>query len=100
MAARALDWTRSRSSAVSTPEAYRPSGADCVLWRARLIIGPRTKEGGLVGAPDALDTRRTESIADRLFTAAGQAMDTFCVYLGDRLDLYGTFARLGSLTSA
>ena len=53
-----------------------------------------------MGAPDELDTSRTESFADGLFAAAGQAMETFCVYLGDRLDLYRTFARLGSLSSA
>ncbi|MGH2759080.1 MAG: hypothetical protein ACRDKJ_05885 [Actinomycetota bacterium] len=41
---------------------------------------------------DQLDTQRAEAFAGRLFEAAGGAMDTFCVYLGDRLGLYRSLA--------
>jgi SAM-dependent methyltransferase len=47
-----------------------------------------------------LDAQRAETFAERLFGAAGQAMDTFCVYLGDRLGLYRALAGQEPMTSS
>jgi 2-polyprenyl-3-methyl-5-hydroxy-6-metoxy-1,4-benzoquinol methylase len=45
------------------------------------------------------DARRDE-LVERLFAGALGAMDLLCVYLGDRLGLYGALARVGPSTSA
>jgi len=39
-----------------------------------------------------------DAFADRLFDAAVDAMDVFCVYLGDRLGLYSVLARGDAMT--
>ena len=39
-----------------------------------------------------------DAFVDRLFDAAVDAMDVFCVYLGDRLGLYSVLARSDSMT--
>ena len=44
------------------------------------------------------EQQRRDALADRLFDASRSALDLFCVYLGDRLGLYGALAGRGPTT--
>lgn len=46
-----------------------------------------------------IDATKAEAFVERLFGSAGGAIDTFAVYLGDRLGLYTTLNERGSLTA-
>ena len=45
-----------------------------------------------------VDTSKTEAFVERLFGAALGAIDTYAVYLGDRLGLYKALAKDGPAT--
>jgi 2-polyprenyl-3-methyl-5-hydroxy-6-metoxy-1,4-benzoquinol methylase len=47
----------------------------------------------------AIDHTKAEAFVERLFEAAGHTMETFAVYLGDRLGLYAALAESEDMTS-
>ena len=48
----------------------------------------------------SIDHTKAEAFVERLFDAAGHTMETFAVYLGDRLGLYRALAESEGMTSA
>src|SRR5687768_14869951 len=54
---------------------------------------------GAVNVEAMIDDKKAAAFAERLFEAAGQAMETFAVYLGDKLGFYRALAACDGMTS-